>query len=143
MTERAESIGKTTQGRLSKRRFRIRTTENKRKPSEPLRMPAVKPPVSDVVDGRRVGVAGVVPDAEGEVAECEAVVVTNEAEDHAELAVRRWQVGLEAGGQLRAVAVLGIAGAQGLDLCPVALEPLRASRSALAPARPLRIVSSA
>ncbi len=70
-------------------------------------MLTVKPPVSDVVDGRRVGVAGVVPDAEGEVAECEAVVVTNEAEDHAELAVRRRQVGLEAGGQLRAVAVLG------------------------------------
>lgn len=79
--------------------------------------------VGDVVDGRRVGVAGVVPDAEGEIAESEAFVVTDEAEDHAELAVWRWQVGLEAGGQLCAAAVLGIAGAQGLDLCAVALEP--------------------
>lgn len=86
-------------------------------------MPAVKPPVSDVVDGRRVGAAGVMSDAEGEVAECKALVVTDEAEDHAELAVRRWQVGLEAGRELRAVAVLGIAGAQGLDLCAVTLEP--------------------
>jgi hypothetical protein len=103
----------------------------------------VKPPVSDVVDGRPVGVAGVVPDAEGEVAECKALVVMDEAKDHAELAIWRRQVGLEAGGQPRAVAVLGIAGAQSLDLCALALEPPAASRSALAPPRPLRIVSSA
>lgn len=79
--------------------------------------------MSDVVDGRSVGVEGVVADAEGEVAEREALLVTDETEDHAELAVRRWQVDLEAGRELRAVAMLGIAAAQSLDLCAVALEP--------------------
>lgn len=40
---------------------------------------------------------------------------------------REWSAtgrrGLEAGRQLRAVAIFGIAGAKGLDLCAVALEP--------------------
>lgn len=46
--------------------------------------------MSDLVDGRRIRVARVVPDAEGEIAKGEALAVSNEAQDHAELATRRW-----------------------------------------------------
>ena len=79
--------------------------------------------MSDVVDGRRVRVSGVVPDAEGEIAEGESLVVADEAQDHAELAVGRWQVDLEAGRELRSVAAFGIATAKGLDLDAFSLEP--------------------
>lgn len=63
-----------------------------------------------------------VPNTEGEVAEGETVVAANEAEDHAELAVGWRQVSLEAGWEFRAVAVFGIAAAQGLDLSAMVLE---------------------
>lgn len=64
-----------------------------------------------------------VADAEGEVAESETVVVADEAEDHAKLAVRRRQVDLEAAREFRVVAVFGVAAAKGLDLDAFALEP--------------------
>ena len=44
-----------------------------------------------------------VADAEGEVAQGETLAVADEAEDHAELAVRRRQVDLEAARQFRVV----------------------------------------
>jgi hypothetical protein len=78
--------------------------------------------MSDLVDGRRIRVARVVPDAEGEIAKGEALTVSNEAHDHAELATRRWQVDLEASRELRAVASFGIAAAKGLDLDAFPLE---------------------
>lgn len=57
-----------------------------------------------------------VPDTESEIAKGETLAVANEAQDHAELAVRRWQVDLEAGWELRAVASFGIAATKGLNL---------------------------
>lgn len=63
-----------------------------------------------------------VPDAEGEITEGETLAVANEAQDHAELAIRRWQVDLEASRELRAVASFGIAAAKGLDLDALPLE---------------------
>lgn len=62
------------------------------------------------------------PNAECEIAECKAPTVANEAEDHAELAVWRRQVDLEACWKLRTVAAFGIAAAQCLDLDPVLLK---------------------
>lgn len=79
-------------------------------------------PVGNFVDGRRVRVARVMPDAESEIAKGEALTVANEAQDHAELAIRRWQIDLEASRELRAVASFGIAAAKGLDLDPLPLE---------------------
>lgn len=55
-------------------------------------------------------------DAEGEISKSQALAVPNEPEDHSELAVRRRQVDLDAGRKPRAVAVFGIAAAQGPDL---------------------------
>lgn len=78
--------------------------------------------VRDPVDGLRVGVARVMSDAEREVAERKPLVVTDEAKDHPELAVRSGQVDLEAGWKLRAVATLGITSAQSLDLDAILLE---------------------
>lgn len=63
------------------------------------------------------------PDSECEVAERESVATADEAKDHPELAVRRRQIDLEAGGKLRAVPAFGIAAAQSLDLDAVPLEP--------------------
>ena len=56
------------------------------------------------------------PDAEGEIAKGETLAVANEAQDHAELAIRRWQIDLEASRELRAVAPFGIAATKGLNL---------------------------
>lgn len=78
----------------------------------------MKPLVCDLVDARRVRVAGVMPDAEGEIAKREAVLFADEAKDHAELAVRSWQVDLEADRKPRAVGVFRVAAAQGFDLNP-------------------------
>lgn len=64
-----------------------------------------------------------VTDAEGEVAQGEALAIADEAEDHAELAVRRRQVDLEAAWEFRVVAMFGVAAAKGLDLDAFALEP--------------------
>lgn len=82
----------------------------------------VESPVGDLVDGWRVRVARVMPDAEGEIAKGEAFAVANEAQDHAELAIRRWQIDLEASRELRAVASFGIAAAKGLDFDTLPLE---------------------
>lgn len=62
------------------------------------------------------------PNAECEITKREAVAVTDETEDHPELAVRSWQIDLEAGWEFRAVAAFGIAAAQGLDLDAISLE---------------------
>jgi hypothetical protein len=70
-------------------------------------------------------------DAEREVAEREAIGIADEAKDHAELAVGRRQIDLEAAGQLRPVAAFGIAAAQDLDFDTVLLE--------LAPGLPQRL----
>lgn len=78
--------------------------------------------MGDVVDGWRVGVARVVTDTEGQVAKTEALAVADEAKDHAELAIRRWQVDLEAGSELRAVAMFRVAATKGPDLDTVTLE---------------------
>lgn len=88
--------------------------------------------MSDVVDGRRVGVARVMADAEGEVAEGKALTVTDEAQNHAELAVRCRQIDLDAGRELDAIAAFGIAAAKGLDLDAIPLE-LAASLAPLPP----------
>jgi len=82
----------------------------------------VESPVGDFVDGRRIRVARVVPDTESEIAKGEAFAVANEAQDHPELAIRRWQVDLEARRELRAVASFGIAAAKGLDFDTLPLE---------------------
>lgn len=82
----------------------------------------MQPPIGDLVDGRRVRVARLVPDAEREIAKGEALTVANEAQDHAELAIRRRQIDLEASRELRAVASFGIAAAKGLDLDTLPLE---------------------
>ncbi len=63
-----------------------------------------------------------VSDTESEIAKGEALAVPNEAQDHAELAIRRWQIDLEASRELRAVASFGIAAAKGLDLDTLPLE---------------------
>lgn len=79
--------------------------------------------MGDGVDTRCVGVSGVVADAEGEVAKSQAALaVTDEAEDHAELAVRWRQVDLEAGWELCAVAAFGVAAPQPLDFDAFALK---------------------
>lgn len=96
-----------------------------------------------LVDGWCIGVAGVMPYAKCEVAEREALAAADEAEDHSELAIRSRQIDLEAGWELRAVAALGIAAPQRLDLDPVLLELAASLPQLSAPARPLRIVSSA
>lgn len=83
----------------------------------------MKAPMGNLVDGLRVRVARMVANAECEIAKRESFAIADEAEDHAELAVGWRQIGLEAGRQLRAVAIFGIAGPKGLDLCAVALEP--------------------
>ena len=62
------------------------------------------------------------PDTKREVAECEAIGITDEAKDHAELAVGRRQIDLEASGQLRPVTAFGIAAAQDFDLDTVLLK---------------------
>ena len=62
-------------------------------------------------------------DTEGEEAKGEAIPIADEAKDHAELAVGGRQVDLEAGRKSRAVAVLGVATAQGFDLDPVSFVP--------------------
>lgn len=59
-------------------------------PAKLLWQLAVESSVRDLIDGRRIGVARVMPDAEGEVAERKALVFTDEAKDHPELAVRSW-----------------------------------------------------
>src|SRR3954447_16323438 len=100
-------------------------------------------PMGNLVHGLRVRVARVVANAECEIAKREPFAISDEAEDHAELAVGWRQIGLEAGRQLRAVAIFGIAGARVLTSAPSHSNRLRVSRSTLAPARPLRIVSSA
>jgi hypothetical protein len=82
----------------------------------------VQPPISDLVDGRGIRVARVMPDTKREVAECEAIGITDEAKDHAELAVGRRQIDLEASGQLRPVTAFGIAAAQDFDLDTVLLK---------------------
>jgi hypothetical protein len=82
----------------------------------------VESPVGDFVDGWRVRVARVVSDTESEIAKGEALAVANEAQDHAELAIRRWQIDLEASRELRPVASFGIAAAKGLDLDTLPLE---------------------
>lgn len=61
-------------------------------------------------------------DTESEIAKGEAFAVANEAQDHAELAIRRWQVDLEASRELRAVASFGIAAAKDLDLDTLLLK---------------------
>jgi hypothetical protein len=90
--------------------------------SEALWQPTVKSPVGDLIDGLRMGVAGVVTDPEREVAEREAVTVADETEDHPELAVRSRQVDLEARWEFRAVTSFGITSAQSLDLNAILLE---------------------
>jgi hypothetical protein len=45
----------------------------------------VESSVRDLVDGRRIGAARVVPDAKGEVTEREALVFTDEAKGHPNL----------------------------------------------------------
>lgn len=82
----------------------------------------MKSPVSDLIDGLRIGVARVVTNAEREVPKREAFAVADEAEDHPELAVRGRQVHLETSWELRAVAAFGITAAQSLDLDAVSLE---------------------
>jgi hypothetical protein len=77
----------------------------------------------DLVDGLRVGVARVMSNAECEVAERQTVAVTDEAEDHPELAVGSRQIDLEASWKLASVATFGIAAAQRLDLDAASLEP--------------------
>lgn len=76
----------------------------------------------DLVDGLRIGVARVMPDAEYEIAKRQTFAMADESEDHPELAVRRGQVNLEAGRKLRAVPPFGIAAAQSLDLDALSLE---------------------
>lgn len=61
-------------------------------------------------------------DAECEVADRKSLAVTDETEDHAELAVRGGQIDLEAGRKPRAVTAFGLAATQGLDLDAVSLE---------------------
>lgn len=63
-----------------------------------------------------------VSDTEGEIAKGKALAIADEAQDHAELAIRRWQIDLEASWKLRAVASFGIAAAKGLDLDTLPLE---------------------
>jgi hypothetical protein len=62
------------------------------------------------------------PNAESEIAKRKTVAISDESEDHPELAAGRGQVDLEAGWKLRAVPAFGIAAAQSLDLDPVSLE---------------------
>jgi hypothetical protein len=63
----------------------------------------VETPVRDLVDRLRFGVARVMPDAESEIAKRKTFAISDESEDHPELAVRRGQVDLEAGWKLRPV----------------------------------------
>lgn len=96
----------------------------------------------NLIDSQRIGVTRVMANAESEVAKREPFALADESEDHSELAVRSWQIELEAGWELRAVAALGIAAAQHLDLDPVLLElaaslPQRLSSSAAASHRVL------
>ncbi len=81
-------------------------------------------------------------DTEGEAAKCEAVGIADKAEHHAEPAVRRWQIDLETGGKLRAVATFRIAAAQGLDLNTFLLElsPSFAKRLGTRAATPHRVL---
>lgn len=79
---------------------------------------AVEPPVCDLVDRFRVGVARVVSHTESEVAERYALASADEAENHSELAVRSGQIDLEAGRELRAVAAFRFAAAQSLISTP-------------------------
>jgi hypothetical protein len=78
--------------------------------------------MGDVVDGWRVGVVRMMANAEGQVAKGKAFVVADKAKDHAELAVRRRQVDLDAGRELDALAAFGFTTAKGLDLDAFALE---------------------
>ena len=82
----------------------------------------MEPPMRDLVDAQRIGIARVMANAESEVAESEAVAFADEAKDHPELAVRSRQIDLEARWELRAIAAFGIAAAQRLDLNPALLE---------------------
>jgi hypothetical protein len=84
----------------------------------------VESPVGDLVDGLRVGVARLMPDAKCEVPKRETFAVTNEAKDHPELAVWGRQIGLKAGWEPCAIATFGIAAAQDLDLYAFTLEPV-------------------
>lgn len=74
-----------------------------------------------------------VSDTESEIAKGEAFAVANEAQDHAELAIRRWQIDLEASRELRAVASFGIAAAKGLYLDTLPLEPAASLAKRLRP----------
>jgi hypothetical protein len=78
--------------------------------------------MSDFVDGRSVRVARVVPDAEGEVAESKAIPIADETHDHAELAIGHWQIDLEAGRELGAIAPFWITAAKRCDLDTLPLE---------------------
>src|SRR3954452_10900204 len=103
---------------------------------------AVETPVRDLVDRLRVGVARVMPDAESEIAKRKTFAISDESEDHPELAVRRGQVDLKAGRKLRPVPPFGIAAAQSLDLDAISLEltaslPQRLSSGAAASHRVL------
>lgn len=111
--------------------------------NRPLWQLAVETPMRNPVDGRRIGVARVMPDAESEIAKRKTFAISDESEDHPELAVGRGQVNLEAGRKLRAVSPFGIAAAQSLDLDALSLELTASLPQRLTPARPLRIVSSA
>ena len=63
-----------------------------------------------------------VADAESQITERETFSIADEAKNHAELAIRGWQVNLEAAWKLRAIAAFRIAAAQSLDLDTVSLE---------------------
>lgn len=95
-----------------------------------------------LVDGLRIGVARVMANAESEVAKRESFALADESEDHSELAVGSWQIDLEAGWELRAVASFGIAAAQRLDLDTVLLELAASSAQRLrpSPATPHRVL---
>src|SRR5690242_9983991 len=103
---------------------------------------AVESPVGNLVNGQRVGIARLMPHAESEIAKRKSLAVADEAEDHAELALRSRQVDLETGRKLRAVTPFGIAAAESLDLDTVSLElaaslPQRLSSGATASHRVL------
>jgi hypothetical protein len=79
-------------------------------------------PVRNLVDGLRVGVARVMPNAESEIAKRKSFAISDKSEDHPKLADWRGQVDLEAGWKLRAVPPFIIAAAQSLDLDALSLE---------------------
>jgi hypothetical protein len=62
------------------------------------------------------------PNAESEIAKSKTFAISDEAEDHPELTVRRGEVDLEAGRKHRAVPPFGIAATESLDLDALPLE---------------------